>query len=311
MRRSWTYLAIALVTAIPVAAYAATEMPLRVTKGPDEFEPAVSADFLAWEQAGNANTQRRVLFAQPTNGTPFRVNPKGSYAAGAGLDGARLVYATFKAVEDESDGHLGGDLRMVDLSSGSELPVPPGVNTRKEEYTPTISGDWLLFGRQSSGQRPRETVILQNVSTGEVRTLASSNKLYIDPGQLNGLFATWYACGRRAGSVCNVFRYDIAGGVISTIPNPGPAFQYAPSVAADGTVYFSRSGNGCGVNASLQKWAPAVATTTVVDFPDRVDGGDSYVFEDPAAGRRVVYHRASCLKDEFKAAPSDLYQVID
>lgn len=308
MRRSWQLSALAILLAIPLVAWTAGEMPLRVTKGPEEFAPALSEGFLAWSQVPNPESFREVVYAQVLGGSTFRVNSRGSFARMGGLDGSRLVFAQYRGLDDEGELH-GGDLRVVDLATRSPVPLPDGVNTKKEEFGPSMSGDWLLFGRADTGRHPRIRFLLQNLTTGETRQLRSSRSPFGSPGQVNGLFATWGSCARRHG--CDVFRHDITSGETLELPNPNEALQFTPGVAADGTVYFFRSGFGCGTNVYLQRWSPSTGTVTMVDFPDGVDGTSAYVYDDPDTGRQVAYARHRCLKDKQAPAPSDLYQIID
>jgi hypothetical protein len=308
MKISWKVTLALFLIVIPTIAWAATETPVRVTKGPEEFAPAASGGFLAWAQVPNHESYRSIVMAQVGDGAAFKVNPKSTFARTGGLDGSHLVYAQYRGIDDEGR-LLGGDLSMIDLSTREPIAVPDGVNTKQEEYAPTISGEWLLFGRATTGKRFRNQLLLRNLSTGETRVLTTTRNIFLDTGQVNGLFAVWHSCGRHA--PCDVFRYDIASGETLEVPNPNDRNQYAPGVASDGTVYFFRSGYGCGANPVLQSWSPIEGTVTLVDFPAGVDAYGGYVFEDPDTGRRVLYSRVKCVKDRFAPAPSDLYQIID
>ena len=68
------------------------------------------------------------------------MNPKGTGAVTGGIDGSTLIYEWF--TPDQKS-----DLAMVDLSTQTELDVPDGVNTNSVEFSPSISGSHLLFGR--------------------------------------------------------------------------------------------------------------------------------------------------------------------
>ena len=308
MRRFSTFSAVLTVLAMPLVASAATEMPLRVTKGPAEGRPAMSEGYLAWEQSPDPKRYSLTsVYAQAAGGSPYRVHSKRTFARMGALDGSRLVYSSYRRVDDEGN-LLGGDLRLIELAAGARIDLPDGVNTKQEEYAPQISGDWLLFGRASHGRRIRTQLLLHNMATGETRVLEkASGRNRSLTGQLNGSFAVWYSCGRRS---CDISRYDIATGQTTMVPNPDGKLQYGPGVAADGTVYFFRSGFGCGTNVLLQKWTTTGATEVVVDFPPGIDAASAYVFEG-SGGRQVAYARYRCLKDKYAPPPSDLYHLVD
>lgn len=299
---------VALVLAAQVAAFAATEMPVRVTRRVAESQPAISEGFLAWEESSLSAPSLTRVFAKVLDGSPFRVHSRRSYGRMGGLDGSRLVYVHYRRTDGEGD-PIGGELRMFDLATRERLGLPGGINTKREEFAPDVSGDWLLLGRARFGRRPNAEVLLRNLVTGETRVLAKSGgRGGVGPGQVNGMYASWYSCRRSA---CDVFRYNIASGETLQIPNPGGKLQYTPGVAGDGTVYFSRSGFGCGANVFLQKWTPIGGTVTLVDLPPRVDVDSEYVHDDPDSGRQIIYRRARCLKDKNAPPPTDLYQIID
>ena len=110
-----------------------------------------------------------------------------------------------------------GDIELYDLSTGTHPPVPAGVNTRKYEWHPSISGDWLLFGR---ADRRLTSIVLHNMTTGEERVLdrGKVRRLYLQPDRVNGNWATYTRCRR---TICNVVRYDIATKTKTTLPRRG------------------------------------------------------------------------------------------
>ena len=145
-----------------------------------------------------------------------------------------------KAISSSTNSSTGAGRtsEFFDLGSKDRTSPPRGVNTRRWEYWPTISGQWLLFGRRA-GDESRE-IILYDLSTRDATKLdeVGGRDTFLAPGQVNGDYAVWYRCTR--GTKCNVILYNISDGVETKIPNPG-AFQYAPSVSSDGTVTFARS----------------------------------------------------------------------
>ena len=94
-------------------------------------------------------------------GDAFKVNAAGTQGANGGIEGDLLVYQQFERGRS--------DLRFFDLGSKDRTSPPRGVNTRRWEYWPTISGQWLLFGRRA-GDESRE-IILYDLSTRDATRL--------------------------------------------------------------------------------------------------------------------------------------------
>ena len=94
--------------------------------------------YFAWSRGSPAT-----LFIQSDAGQPaVRVNNSRSSHAWAGsIDGTTLVYQRARANQS--------DIRLWDVVAKSPLPPPAGVNTPNWEWHPTMSGDWILFGRRT------------------------------------------------------------------------------------------------------------------------------------------------------------------
>ncbi|MGH2685249.1 MAG: hypothetical protein ACRDJP_07275, partial [Actinomycetota bacterium] len=278
------------------SAQAATEIPLRVTSA-NEGRPALEDDVLAWHQ-GN---RRPDVLAQIGGGEPFQVNPGRTQGIMGDVDGTRLVYSQYpKRFPKKGD----GDVKMVDLSSGARLPIPGKVNTKHEEYAPSLSGDWLMVGRAKFGKRYVDRILLINLATGEVRQLDKIRKVkqFIGTGQVNGGYAVWE--WSPAGGPTQVFRYEIATGATVQVPNPQGLPQYGAGVGADGVVYFFRSGFPCGEDVNLMRWSPSTGEAMIHDFPAGVDAHRAYVHDDASGDRHIAYTRFTCGGGD----PSDLYK---
>ena len=282
-------------------ALAATDVPVRVTAGPDELRPVGSTGYYAWMQAPRRDNDSYDVFAQVSGGAPFRVNPKRTEAVTGGLDGSRLVY------ELRRPGG-GTDIRALDLATRAPIALPKGVNTKQLEFAPSLSGDYLLFGRAAL-RRPLERILLVRMSTGEVRVLQTlqSKHRFLGVGQVNGQYAVWYDCGKAS---CTVYRRRLDAppetpptGVVS----PSGTYYYTPGVATDGTVYFFRSGRECGQEVALVKWSGVggAAPTVVYALPPGTDAAGAFVFQ--PSQREIHYGRVRCGGRE----PSDLHKIVE
>lgn len=259
-----------------------------------EFGPAASSTYLAWTVARiSGNGFHSNVYAQAIGSDqPFRVNPDGTEALTGGIDGSTLAY------ERE------GDIALFDLSTQTELDIPDGVNRpNTAEYSPSISGDHLLFVRI---QRQRNSVVLFDLSAGTSQVLYSKpntdRRYYIlYAGQVNGNYAAW---GRDTRSVqddsllsANVWRHDIASDSTTKLPNPDGTLQYASSVSADGTVYFGRSGFGCGVDTLLIGRTLDGDESVLHDFPNGRDFAVSNAVDNPGGTTDVYFDPGRCRGD--------------
>jgi hypothetical protein len=242
-----------------------------------ENEPAASDGYVAWSQNSAAHPNHYDAYAKSWGGAKFKVNPPHTSGQQGGIDGTTLVY------------QQNSDIKLFDLSSHVRTNPPAGVNTKDTEYWPSISGQWLLFGRTLSSGKSR--VILFNTTTHQSRTLASTStsKPFLGPDQVNGDYAVWE---RYTGSACDVFRYTISTKATMRIPNPNNKCQYASSVTTDGTVYFMRSGSTCGLSVSLRAY-PSV-NPTLVSLPKGNDVLDTYAVTDGNGSVTVFYDQGSC-----------------
>ena len=297
-----------LALALPAFAATATDVPVRVDPAFQEDRPAISSSHYAWDASKGERTDRVSVYVQPTGGQPTKVNAPKSDAFMGSLDGTRLAF------EEHAPRGTDGDIRLIDLSTGADVPLPAGVNTPKEEWTPSIDGDYIQFLRVRFGRKAVRTAVwLVRLSTGETRQLATSKHRefpLLGPGHINGNFATWFRCGGKPESPCNAFRYDVTTGTTTQIPNPNGVFQGFPAPASDGDVYFSQSGFACGRNAFLMKWESSTgAVTTVFDYPPKVDSISNFVYEPGgSAPREIHYVKLSCSKER---TTGDLYKIVE
>ncbi|HSS55858.1 MAG TPA: hypothetical protein VLK79_14515 [Gaiellales bacterium] len=262
-------------------------------------EPVVTAkgrQFTASAAPGGAN----VAYAQSRPGHPdafdmyvkpaglprYKVNRRG-YAFGGGIDGTTLIYQSIRNGQS--------DLRLFDLAGRTGSGVPAGVNTRRWEWGPRISGDWILFGR-AWNLRPRNwQIVLHNTSTSETRILderINRRHTELQPGQVNGDYAVWGSVNFRT-HVDNVFLYQISTQTTTRLPKPTGKLQYFPSVTAGGDVFYARSGVGC-AHVVLREYASGVDTPLAV-LPRGYDVGfNTYAVDEGAGVTSVYFDRYQC-----------------
>ena len=298
---------LALAGLLVTAATAATT-PVPVKASPrNEGTPAASDVYFSWAKSRRGHPHVYDVWAEQQGQPAFKVNAPKTRGWSGGIDGTRLVYQQVK--------NGNSDIRMFDLVTHRRSNIP-GVNTKRWEWRPSISGDWLLYGRGTVFSGSTQSVILRNLVTGEVRVVDSlrSRRGFLQAGQVAGNYAVWSKC--NPAPTCNILRYDITARTVTAMPTTGQVL-YAPSVTAAGTTYYGRSGPECGESAELVKTTLAGATAILYAFPSGQDFSVTYAASlvslppPQLTSTRIYYDRISCSTsrldiysvDEFEGGP--------
>lgn len=250
---------------------------------------AASGNYLVWDQAAQLGSDTLVYVRH--GGTTRMVNAAGTQGYSGGIDGTRIVYMQLE--------HGQSNLMLYNAASHVRSDLPAGFNTSQWEYRPSISGQWILFGRDSLPNHRHQDVILRNRITGQQVILASvnstQNRVAVVPGQVNGNWAVWYRCTELR---CSIYRRDIAAGITKKLINTFATgrYEFAPSVAKDGTAYFMHESQGCGHNAILAKHPVGQAATTLVHFKPGYDVLDTSATANPTSGTDVYFTKYRCAR---------------
>jgi hypothetical protein len=233
----------ALGAALACVPVAAAYTPVAVVATPRiEIQPTASMDYLVYSEARSSRPNIFNLFAKPASATRLRVNPPGTIAFVGSIDGTTLAYA-----QRTPSGR--GQIKLFDLVARTWIDTPAGVNTAAHEGAPSLSGDWLVFSRarQRDLTFPRR-LILHHLSDGAQTQLDFGNNAYVQGGGLAGNYVVWTRC--PALSRCRTWIYDIAAETKDVLPNPLGKSQFAASVTADGTAYYTESST---INCTTRK----------------------------------------------------------
>jgi hypothetical protein len=293
---------VALIPGAP--AQAATQVPV-LTSSNGEFQPARSDTGLAWEQNTRAQPKHYDAIYRSDGGPTIQVNRPGSGAAMGDIAGGKVIYQQYKGTLYTRRGR--SDIYSYDIATGARSKVP-GVNSKRWEYWPSVSGPWVLFARHKVVKNKEiRWLFLRNLDTGEQLRLDRvkakiKRRFFIGPGQVNGNYVVWSACKPR----CEVYRFDLITRTTQVITNPG-AYQRAPSVTPGGTVYFSRGGKGCGDSVSLVRAAPDGSQEVMVQLQTGLDIFDTYSHMAPSGVTEVYYERDVC----GQPAGGDIYKILD
>ncbi len=226
-------------------------------------------------------------YVKPSGGAPIKVNRSGTGYTG-GFDGTIFIYQ--HVVGSQSD------IGLYDTGSTAHT-LPTGVNTAAWEWSPTLSGDWILFGRRNLNSKPiSDRVVLRNELTSETRILeeqiTAPDKL-LTPGQVNGDYASWdrWVYAARTGTVV---RYQISAQTKFTVPRPAGKIQYASSVDPAGDLFYVRSGLGCGKQVVIRENVPGVSDVTLATVPAGFDVFKTYAVDEGGGTTSLYFDRFNC-----------------
>jgi hypothetical protein len=240
-----------------------------------------------------------------TTGDPrFRVNAAGT----RGFTG-NLLDDTSQTIFQQADGPS-SDIYLYDLSTKTRTSPGSGVNSKLWEWAPTVSAGFVLFGRNSfrKSDSPWKVILYDRTAhTFKVLDSVTNHCGCIYPGSVTDQYATWTKC---AGSTCQSWYYDVAGGGTARVPNALDRHQYYPAASTEtGDLYLVRSNNFC-ANTQIIRWNPVAGgdPTVITTLPDGFDVAVSVrVTDDPGGHQDVYFDRQSCSGNFY----SDVYKLED
>ena len=290
----------ALTAAVATAAtaFAAVTNPTPVLNNPgDEYAYRVSGTTSIWFQNTPATRNHYNAYIRTAAGLQ-KLNAAGTTGYGGGVDGTTVIY------QQASNGV--SHLFRYNVTTGTRTALAAGFNVPQAwEFSPTVSGNWVLFGRQYN--TGNEAIVLRNLGSGlqyifaqnDARTNSDS------PGQVNGDWAVWSVCNKNG---CSVYRFQISTHTTTKLINtlPPARFEYSPGVAADGTAYYLHAGAKCGDHVRLVMHGVGQPETVLRSFSQGIDGFDSFVTPNPTTGTDYYWARQVC-----STGRSDIYKVTN
>lgn len=277
-----------------VAAQAFSVETVRGTRANEGYpaagvDPATGATYVAWSQSRPGHRNQYDAYLQRRGRERIKLNTRGM-AWTFGLDPATHQVAYQQARNGDSN------IRLYDYATGLRNRLDPLVNTTAWEYAPSVSGQWLVFARLNYRATPDvRTLYLYNLTTHERRVLATYTGNYgrgvIDDGQVNGDWVVW-AKVTHGWRDWSVYRYQISTGETTVVPRPAGRYDYVPSVAADGTMYFARSASSCGALATFRQYDLNGVVTNIGRLPVGYDAWNHSFISEPPDGSRQLYFDA-------------------
>jgi hypothetical protein len=226
-------------------------------------------------------------YVKPAGQPRVKVNNSGIAFAG-GIDGTTFIY------QHISSGH--SDIGLYDVGTQTRS-LPTGVNTSAWEWSPTISGDWILFSRQNPNATPvSDRVVLRNEMTSVTRVLddaAGTPDRILTAGQVNGDYASWdrYTPSAHTGTVR---LYQISTQHTDIVQLPIGKIQYASSVNAAGNLFYVRSGIGCGKQVVIREIIVGVSDTALAALPPGYDVSKTFAVDEGGGVTSLYFDRFNC-----------------
>ena len=281
-----------VLAALPAAPAQGAGQKVRATRANETM--ATGADgVLAWSQSKGTRGYKSSLFVKREGRSRIKVNPKGTGASPGSIHNGVLIY--------QQRGRRSSQLKLYNLATGKRSPAPRKVNGSAWEFLPTMSDRFILFGR---GDRRGTKVMLYRRASKRLVTLdKGARRTYLQPGQVNGNFATWIKW--KPGERSKVYRRNLATGKTTRI-STSRNFDWAPSVSKGGAVFFGRTGSRCGLNTRLMRWRNG-STAVLARFRRGIDIWHSNVFTDSRGKVTVLHNRTDC----NDGGRGDLWRIVD
>ena len=241
--------------------------------------------YLAYDQSRPGHPNQFDVYVKPAGVRRFKVNTQG-VAYGGGIDGTTMIYQSVRNGQS--------DVRLFDVVTHARS-VPAGVNSKRWEWAPTISGDWILYGQEWGSPPFSDRVILHDTNTAETRILdeqIGKPDRTLTPGQVNGDFATWDRYTHLSRTE-NVFRYQISTQTKTRIPVPTGKVQYSSSVTPTGTVFYARSGLGCGTHVTLREYSSGT-DTLLARLPTGYDSFRTFAVDEGSGVTSLYFEQYQC-----------------
>ena len=233
-------LALVLIAATMMDATAVTPIKIIDRKANAEYRPSVADGWEAWTGFAIARPKSRHGYVRPTGGAITKMPVRGNVSTGniitSGPHAGQVVLRTDSSGND--------NIRFYDLTAGTVSSAPKAVNTSNDEYSPTVSGDYMAFIRGYNAGN----LFLYQFSTDTATKIRSG----VYAAALNGDYIAFSRFCTK--TTCSVGRYQLSTGDTARMPTPASGRSlYHAAVAADGTMFWVEgSYSHCGRHTKIR-----------------------------------------------------------
>lgn len=278
----------ALILLVPQTA-SALVTPTKVYDPPaGQWLPFRNASYLVYQSNSTAHPRHYNAYARDlASDTNQKLNTAGTQGGPGGFDPGTntVIYQEWGT---------GSAIRMFDLDSQTRPPVPGVLNSPKWEWEPRISTAFISFFRNTKVNGVwYADLFLYDRATFDVNKVARLRSTHYNlNGTVGERYATWSSCDRKT---CHAYLYDALTDTKATIPTRQGRPQYSATVdEVHGTLFFVRSGFGCGLSVTFFE----VPVASLTSAPTKIAQLPSGVDADMASldGPDLIFSRIACGK---------------
>ena len=297
-------LAVAAAFSAGSASAAAVPVGLQTNPAVEEYSPAATATYQAWEQNSVSDPAHWNVYAKPrAGGASWKVN-----AALTEAYSPKPVTGGTETISYQQTHGNSSNLYVYNLATRTRAALPAKVNTSAWEYYGAASTKYVAFMRLTSTARK---LLLYNRTSGRVTVVASSSPRCgscLQPNWVGTSHLVYTVYSPRTGQT-NIRVLTIGGSAVTVPRRPGPSYDnYAGAMdESTGDVYFAQSTIYCGLFVSVARWNLGGGTpTSIYDLPEGIDLNEVSLAPDTATPGNVdaLYSQYDCL-----AQNSDNYEL--
>jgi hypothetical protein len=266
-----------------------------------QYWPSSNGTYLAW--TNDANDHSNVYVKALPDGTPQRVNPKGTSAAYGSFVGTSNVL-----VYEEWGSGARGDIFFYDVDTGITTRAPAAVSRPATwDYAPMASDNYIAFVRNKwsrDGRLLSHTLLLYDRLTTTMTTLEAKVSMDFGSTFVGSTYVVWWTYQKTS----KIHYWTEADGE-RVQPTTTGHDQYAGFIdETTGDLYFVRSrSNICGGAITIRRGDLGTTDSTVLTkLPSGID--TDYVISvtlNPGSGHLDLY----TLRWNCKRETGDIYAL--
>jgi hypothetical protein len=283
----------------PGAEAAATPVGLQTDPAIQEYSPAATATYEAWEQDSVASPNTWNVYAQPrAGGASWKVNARNTQ----GYVPSPVTGGNESIIYTQQTSRTSG-LFIYNLAAKVRTALPAKVDSAAWNYSGVASTKYIAFMRLTSTTRE---LLLYNRSSGrttQVATTKRSCSSCLQPTWVGATHLAYDTCS-ATNSACNSHVLTIGGAAVTVPRAPAPHSVYGAAVdEATGNVYFVSSTTWCGLFVSVERWNLAGgAPSDLYDLPEGFDifSGISLAPDTSTPGNLdALYSQYDCIAENY------------
>jgi len=234
---------------VPSAAAAVSSVGLQTNPAIQEYSPAATTTYQAWEQDSISHPSQWNVFAESrAGGSAWKVN-----ATGTNAYVPSPVAGTAESIIYQQVGRS-SNLFFYNLATHTRTAAPAKVDSSAWEYYGVASTKYIAFMRLTSTAR---VLLLYHRGSGRLTQIASSKKSCsscLAPTWVGQTHLAYDSCSSST-NACNAKVLTIRGATVTVPRAPAPHSNYGAAMdESTGDIYFVSTTSYCGLFVSLDRW---------------------------------------------------------